>query len=116
MNDRDTWFTAPQDMILERDDLLVEVGKLRQQLAAVTEERDEQCAGKMAFFGGMNDMREQRTALERKLAKVTIEKQYHMDCITLLAKHIGRLGETSHTVVHAAIQQLAAYKHQEGLP
>jgi len=54
--------------------------------------------------------------LERQLAKVTNDTQYHMDCITLLAKHIGRLGETSHTVVHAAIQQLAAYKHQEGLP
>ena len=40
--------------------------------------------------------------------KVTSDKQYHMDCINLLAKHIGRLGETSHAVVDAAIQQLAA--------
>ena len=66
------------------------------KLANMTKERDEQCAGKMAFFEGMNDMREQRTALERQLFKVT-----------RLATHIGRLGETSHTVVHAAIQQLA---------
>ena len=85
---------------------------LRQQLAAMTEERDEQCAGKMAFFEGMNDMREQRTALERRLFKVTSDGQYHMDCITLLAKHIGRLGETSNTVVDAAIQQLAAVTQQ----
>ena len=81
---------------------------LRQQLAAMTEERDEQCAGKMAWFEGMNDMREQRTALERQLTKVTSDGQYHMDCINLLATHIGRLGETSDTVVDAAIQQLAA--------
>ena len=46
--------------------------------------------------------------LERRLFKVTSEKQSHMDCINLLAKHIGRLGETSHAVVDAAIQQLAA--------
>ena len=77
-------------------------------LVQVTEERDEQCAGKMAFFGGMNDMREQRTTLERQLTKVTSEKQSHMDCINLLATHIGRLGETSHAVVDAAIQQLRA--------
>ena len=44
---------------------------LTQQLAQVTQERDEQCAGKMAFFNGMNDMREQRTALERQVATVT---------------------------------------------
>ena len=43
----------------------------------------------------------------QKLAEVTQDKQYHMDCINLLAKHIGRLGDTSHTVVNAAIQQLA---------
>jgi len=88
--------------------LLTENRKLEQQLAAMTEERDEQCAGKMAFFGGMNDMREQRTKLERRLFKVTSDVQYHMYCINLLAKHIGRLGETSNTVVDAAIQQLAA--------
>jgi len=81
---------------------------LKQQLATMTQERDEQCAGKMAFFEGMNDMREQRTKLERQLTKVTSEKQYHMDCINLLATHIGRLGDTSNTVVDAAIQQLAA--------
>jgi len=103
----------------QRDDARVviirldaENAALRQQLAAMTEERDEQCAGKMAFFGGMNDMREQRTKLERQLAKVTNDTQYHMDCITLLAKHIGRLGETSNTVVDAAIQQLAAVTQQ----
>ena len=45
--------------------------------------------------------------LRQQLAKVTSEKQSHMDCINLLAKHIGRLGETSHAVVDAAIQQLA---------
>ena len=103
----------------QRDDARVviirldaENAALRQQLAAMTEERDEQCAGKMAFFEGMNDMREQRTKLERQLTKVTSEKQSHMDCITLLAKHIGRLGETSNTVVDAAIQQLAAVTQQ----
>jgi len=83
-----------------------------QQLAELTKERDEQCAGKMAFFGGMNDMREQRTTLERQLTKVTSEKQYHMDCINLLATHIGRLGDTSNTVVDAAIQQLAEVGEQ----
>jgi len=45
------------------------VQALRQQLAAMTQERDEQCAGKMAFYNGMNDMREQRTKLERQLSK-----------------------------------------------
>jgi len=49
--------------------LLTENRKLEQQLAAMTEERDEQCAGKMAFYNGMNDMREQRTKLERQLSK-----------------------------------------------
>jgi len=97
-------------------EVTAQLADLTAQLATVTQERDEQCAGKIAFYNGMNDMREQRTTLERQLAKVTNDTQYHMDCITLLAKHIGRLGETSDTVVHAAIQQLAAYKHQEGLP
>jgi len=46
------------------------VGQLEQQLAAMTQARDEQCAGKMAFYNGMNDMREQRTKLERQLSKV----------------------------------------------
>jgi hypothetical protein len=45
------------------------VQALREQLAAMTQERDEQCAGKMAFYNGMNDMREQRTKLERQLSK-----------------------------------------------
>ena len=47
---------------------------LEQQLATVIAERDEQCAGKMAFFNGMNDMREQRTALVRKLATAIAER------------------------------------------
>ena len=46
------------------------------KLANMTKERDEQCAGKIAFYNGMNDMREQRTALERQLAKVTSEKEH----------------------------------------
>lgn len=46
-------------------------------------------------------------ALRQQLAQVTADKQYHMDCINLLAKHIGRLGDTSNTVINAAIQQLA---------
>ena len=95
-------------MTVETNMLLTENRKLKQQLAAVTQERDEQCAGKMAFFEGMDDMREQRTKLERQLTKVTSEKLYHMDCINLLARHIGRLSDTSNTVVDAAIQQLAA--------
>jgi len=97
------------DMDRATDDrLLHENSVLRQRLTTVTQERDEQCAGKIAFYNGMNDMREQRTVLERQLAKVTSDTQYHMDCINLLATHIGRLGETSDTVVNAAIQQLAA--------
>ena len=60
--------------------LAQQVADLTQQLAQVTQERDEQCAGKMAFFNGMNDMREQRTALERQLATVTKERdEWHKD-------------------------------------
>jgi len=105
-----------QRLINSNEHWHVRVEQMIREVEQVTQERDEQCAEKMAFYNGMNDMREQRTTLERQLAKVTNDTQYHMDCITLLAKHIGRLGETSHTVVHAAIQQLAAKKHEEGLP
>lgn len=45
---------------------------------------------------------------EEGIAAMMADKQYHMDCINLLAKHIGRLGDTSNTVINAAIQQLAA--------
>ena len=85
---------------------------LRQQLAAMTEERDEQCAGKMAFFEGMNDMREQRTKLERQLATVTKER----DEAVRIATGLIAWAPITDADVKWAEAKLAAQKHQGGLP
>jgi len=84
----------------------------KQQLAAMTEERDEQCAGKMAFFNGMNDMREQRTALERQLATVTKEREEARD----MAACLLLFGPTFPADVAWAEMQIAKMKHEKGLP
>jgi len=55
------------DMIEAKD---AEIDGLTEDVIGLTQARDEQCAGKMAFYNGMNDMREQRTKLERQLSKV----------------------------------------------
>ena len=88
------------------------IADLRDQLAAMTQERDEQCAGKIAFFNGMNDMLEQRTALERQLATVTKER----DEAVRIAKGLMELAPITDADVKWAEAKLAAQKHQGGLP
>ena len=81
-------------------ELMGEVLRLRQQLF---DEQSLHVASQLCLKAQTESVQ----GCAQKLAEVTQNKQYHMDCINLLAKHIGRLGDTSHTVVNAAIQQLA---------
>jgi len=66
----------------------------------------------MAFFDGMNDMREQRTALERQLATVTKEREEARD----MAACLLFFGPTFPADVAWAEMQIAKMKHEKGLP